>query len=94
MQKYGPLWLPYGSVRAIIALSVLFGVISAMFRGVVVPDAMEMAFGVIIGLYFSQSANAEINNQKNDANQALQDELRMLKAEKNKPVQVPLVEKV
>jgi len=50
-----PLWLPTGSVRAIIALAITFAYISMTAVGVKV-DPINDSFLLLIGFYFGQKS--------------------------------------
>jgi hypothetical protein len=48
-----PLWLPKGSVRAIVALGLTGGAIYSLVTGSSVPEWYIAAVGSVIGYYFA-----------------------------------------
>lgn len=83
MEKFGPLFLPQGSVRSILAFIIVFGVMVAVFKQIPIPEGLWTAFGLVIVLYFNDSRN-QAQEKKNEQ---LEEELRVLK--NSQPVVVP-----
>ena len=52
-----PLWLPEGSVRAIIALSLVFALIYLMVTKAEVPEWITPVITALIGFYFAGREN-------------------------------------
>lgn len=84
MEKFGPLFLPQGSVRSILAFTIVFGVMVAVFKQIPIPEGLWTAFGLVIVLYFNES-RVQAQEKKNEQ---LEEELRVLKG--THPVILPL----
>ena len=54
-----PLWLPVGSVRAIIALTVVGAGVGMFIAKGNVPEALVGIIGLVIGFYFGKKAGEE-----------------------------------
>ena len=52
-----PLWMPEGSVRAVIALSIVGGALFAAFQGYGAADALTPLAGAVTVYYFEKRAN-------------------------------------
>ncbi len=55
-----PLFLPKGSVRAMIALAVVAGTITMCFVRTTVPEGLIGIAGIIIGFYFGSRTKKEM----------------------------------
>lgn len=51
-KKENPLWLPEGSIRAILAIIALIGVVICVATGVEVPEYLKTIVGMIIAFFF------------------------------------------
>jgi len=54
-----PLWLPKGSIRAILALGVTFGAMGYFFVIRDFPEALVTLVGVVVAFYFGTKAGSE-----------------------------------
>lgn len=57
MENPAPLWLPRGSVRAIIALMVMATFVYLAVSGAVVPEWLVGVLGMVLGYYFAHREN-------------------------------------
>jgi hypothetical protein len=71
----GPLFLPPGSIRGIIALSIVLGSLTMCFKGITIPEVFATSLGLVIGLYFRDSSSQDVQKD----NDALKEELKALK---------------
>jgi len=53
-----PLWLPEGSVRAIIAILLTLGLLIFVFMGITIPEFLILAYGILMTFYFEQRKQA------------------------------------
>ena len=51
-QKYPPLWMPVGSVRALIAIIVTIATAGMVFTSTSVPDWWQVVYVTMMGMYF------------------------------------------
>ncbi len=51
-KKENPLWLPEGSIRAILAIIALVGVVICVSMGMEVPEYLKTIVGMIIAFFF------------------------------------------
>lgn len=71
----GPLWMPNGSVRSVLAMSVILSIPVMLIMQIPVPAEYWGFAGTVIALYFGNRGG----ESKEDAS-ALSDELKALKA--------------
>jgi len=57
--KKSPLWLPSGSVRAIIALTVVGAGVGMFIARGDIPQAFTAIIGLVVGYYFGKKAGEE-----------------------------------
>lgn len=57
-----PLWMPKGSVRAILALATIGAAIAMVALGIDVPDWYALLTGIVIRDYFQTRKDAEPAN--------------------------------
>lgn len=57
MDNPAPLWLPRGSVRALIALAVTATFVYLAVSGAVVPEWLLAVLGTVLGYYFAHREN-------------------------------------
>ena len=59
-----PLWMPDGSVRALVFLMVTFTVcVLAFGKNGVMVEALKLAFGIIIGFYYGSKHTESKNGE-------------------------------
>ena len=54
-----PLWLPKGSIRGVLALTMVISGVFAMIVGIDVPDWFALLIGVVIRDYFQTRQDAD-----------------------------------
>lgn len=64
--KNEPLYLPKGSIRAILAIIVTTFVCTALYYKIDLPEWFVITWAGIVGLYFGNRQNANGSNQKNE----------------------------
>lgn len=84
--EFGPLFLPNGSIRALLALGIVFGTLGMVARGLTVPEFLAVAFGLVIGLYFRDSQASEAAAAAREQLQQKEDQIKELKA--NQPTMI------
>ena len=47
-----PLWMPRGSVRALVTIGILYTDYSLLVNGYTLPDWLQIATGTVLGFYF------------------------------------------
>ncbi len=80
--NFGPLFLPAGSVRAILAILIVAGVVIMALKGMEIPNSIGVAFGLVIGLYFRDSQIVEINRNFDEL-RALREKVEILSQNNN-----------
>ena len=63
-----PLWLPIGSVRALVLLGITGVTLGMVFLAKPVPDELKVAFGAVWGMYVGTRLNATMNGNKGNNN--------------------------
>jgi len=58
MDEKQPLWLPRGSVRAVIAISAFYGTMMMLLLGIPVPDWYVGLMGSIMAFYYTAREKA------------------------------------
>lgn len=61
-----PLWLPVGSVRAIIALGMVAAGIVALMAGMDVPEWYALLLGIVVRDYFQTRADADSDGEPDE----------------------------
>ena len=56
IEKKNPLWLPEGSIRAILAIAGLTGVVACVVMGTEVPEYLQTIVGMMIAFFFGGHA--------------------------------------
>ena len=62
-----PLWLPKGSVRAVLTISAWGAWIYLMVTDAIVPAGLEALVGVVTATYFSARANGHVGGKDEKA---------------------------
>lgn len=53
LSRFDPLWMPAGSVRSILALGLVGGVVAGFFLGMIQGDAVVQLASVAVAFYFA-----------------------------------------
>ena len=61
-----PLWLPKGSVRAIITLTVIFAAVHCFMTGIQIDETFKTLIATVIAFYFGSRLNFSSPEKKPD----------------------------